>query len=319
MAREIRGVSSDGTLYARLINKAGLWWNGSAFEAYDAASYADYVVAMTEQGASGVYVADFPAAITTGGTYDYFIHLVAGVSAAEGDPVVNTGKIDWTGSESISAAAGSMSGSEFRDYVLRRGFKRTDKDEELYEAVTDAIQELRIRFAFDEAETEATTTDTIDVLGDYKIAAESDLGLLLGVVLEDDDKGTPLVKINKARFDELYPGASLDQFRGYPKHYCAFAGQIYIGPVPDRGSFAYRLSYSKRAGTVLSSTAGVPFTNLYRAMLSDLTTANLYYGLDEDAKGDACRQRFENGFLLATRRERQNAGGGTFVMRPTDC
>lgn len=319
MAREIRGVSASGTLYARIMSAAGLWWNGTAFEAYSAANYSTYDLAMTEQGASGVYVADFPATILSTGTYEYFVHRQAGASPAEGDPVINTGKVDWTGSTSASSAAGAMTGSAFRDYVLRLGFKRTDKDTELYEAATDAIQEMRRRFNFDEAEAEATSTDTIAVLGDFKITQESDLGLLLGVVLEDGTDAIPLVKLPKAQFDERYPDINVTADRGYPLHYCVYAGSIYIGPIPDKVAYSYRLTYSKRAGTIISSTTGVPFTDIYRDVLANLVLSKLYDGLEEYDKANAYFQKFEMGFAAAVRRERINSGVGTFVQRYQDC
>lgn len=107
MAREIRGVADSGTLYARIFNTAGLWWNGATFEAYASANYASYVVTMTEQGTSGVYVADFPALITTGGTYEFYIHGQSGVSPAEGDIVVGTGKLDWNGTTTVNPVPGA--------------------------------------------------------------------------------------------------------------------------------------------------------------------------------------------------------------------
>lgn len=319
MANELRAVSGSGTLYARIMNSAGLWWDGSTFVAYAAADYADYDVTMTEQGDSGVYVGDFPATITTGGTYEYYVHRQVGASPAEGDGVINTGRIDWTGSVSIVAAAGSSSGSEFRDYVLRRGFKRTDKDAELYEATTDAIQEMRRRFMFDEAEVDTTTADTISVAGDYRIAVESDLGLLLNVILQDGEDGTPLVKKTKAQFDELYPYNAVDpSSSGYPEHYCVYGGYIYLGPIPDSTAYTYRVNYSRRAGTITSSSTGVPFTDLYRDILSDLVLSKLYDGLDEPDKANYYRASFENGFLRATQRERRNSGVGHFNVQPTN-
>lgn len=319
MAREIRGVSSTGTLYARIINSAGLWWNGSTFEAYTAANYSNYDIAMTEQGNSGVYVADFPSGITAGGTYEYFVHRQAGGSPAEGDTVINTGKVDWTGTSSVSAASGSMTASDWRNYLLRLGFKRTDKDTEIYEATTDAIQEMRRRLMFDEAETESTTTDTISVLGDFKLSVESDFGLLLGIVMEDGTNAHELVKKSKAAFDSLYPDHNVTNDRGYPKHFCLYAGQIYIGPIPDRTSYVYRKSYSRRAGTITSTTTGVPFTNVYRDVLGDNVLSRLYKGLEEFDKSAAFRQDFESMFAMSVRRERINAGSSLFNVRPTNC
>ena len=321
MANEIRGISTSGTtVYSRIMNSAGLWWTGSAFESYSAANWANYVATMTEQGSSGVFVADFPSGITSGGTYDYFVHIQAGGSPAQGDQVASTGRIDWTGTSIVTATSGAMTASDFYAYVLRRGFKRTDKATEFYEATTDAVQEMRRRFAFDEAETESTSTDVLDVAGEFQIAIESDMGLLLGVIVEDDDTGTPLNRITKMEYDSRYSGVhTTGDYTGYPKDYCVFGGQIYIGPVPDRTTYVFRLSYSQRAGTVTSSTSGVPFTDLYRDVLSDLVQHYLYDGLDEDAKADKYRGRFENGFIRAIRRERANSGEGNFNMMPTNC
>ena len=316
MAREIRGASPSGTLYARIINSIGYWWNGTTFEAYSAGNYSNYDVAMTEQGNSGVYVADFPTGITTGGTYEYFVHRQSGGSPAEGDPVINTGKIDWTGTVSISGATGGMAGSDWRDYVLRLGFKRTDKDAELYEATTDAIQEMRRRFMFDEAEIDMTTTDTISTLGDFKLDLESNFGLLLGIVLEDDDTGTPLRQVSKAQFDELYPSINVDTDRGYPEHFTVYAGQIYIGPAPDQTSYLYRINYSTRAGTITSSTTSVPFTNLYRDVLADNVLARLYKGLEDYEKSAMHKAAYEEQMVYSERRERKNAGNSNFNVAP---
>lgn len=318
MAREIRGTSPSGTLYARLMNSTGYWWNGTTFEAYVAGNYSTYDLAMTEEGASGVYVADFPSAITTGGTYEYFVHRQAGGSPAEGDLVVNTGRIDWTGTATASAATGAMTATDWLAYLLRRGFKRTDKSTEIYEATTDAIQEMRRRFMFDEAEVDTTTTDTISVLGDFKLTVESNLGLILSVTLQDGTDAVSLGLISKAKFDALYPDINVTADRGYPKHACLYAGQIYIGPIPDSVSYTYRLSYSERAGTITSTTTGVPFTNLYRDVLADRVLMQLYRDLDEFDKADRYEASFEKGFLLATRRETLNSKASTFSMKATN-
>jgi|GEM_PF-2469075 len=312
--------AADRTVYFLIKNRAGLFWNGTTFETYATANRANYDVAATELGtSSGLYAADFPVLITTGGTYEGLAFIQAGGSPAEADLKLGACKVDWTGTASVSGGTGAMTGSEWRDYVLRRGFKRTDKDTELYEATTDAIQEMRRRFMFDEAETEATTTDTISVLGDFKLTVENDLGLVLGVVLEDDDTGTPLDRVTKAQFDQLYSSINVESDRGYPRHYCLYAGQIYIGPRPDQTSYAYRISYSRRAGTITSSTSGVPFTNLYRDVLKDNVLGRLYTDLEEWDKANFHKQAFEDGFLLSTRRERVNSGEHCFNVRPYGC
>lgn len=318
MSNEIRSVSTTGTLYARLMNRAGLWWNGSSFEAYAAGNYSTYDIAMTEQGDSGVYVADFPTAITSSGTYEYYVHLQDGGSPAEGDQVIGTGSVDWTGSSSATAAAGAMTGSDFYAYILRLGFKRTDKSTEVYEAITDAIQEMRRRFKFNESETETTTTDTISVAGDFKISVESDFGMITGIVIEDDDTATPLIQVSKTKFDELYPDINVTSDRGYPKHFCLYAGQIYIGPIPDDLTYSYRKSYSKRGGTISASTTAVPFTAEYREVLAENVLMRLYRGLQNYQEASVHEEAFEKGFLFATRKELINSGSHCFNQKATD-
>lgn len=315
MANELRAAYTPGstTVRARIINPAGLWWNGTTFAAYASGSYSTYLVTMTEQGASGIFVADMPALITTPGTYDYFVHI----GTAEGDALCGTGRIDWTGVSSAVSATGGMSGSDFYAYLLRRGFKRTDKATEVYEAITDAIQELRRRFQFSEAQTEAVSTDTIATLGDYKLAIESDQGFLTDVILEDDAQGTELIKLSRAEFNEIYEDHAVTADRGYPKHYCVYGDQIYIGPIPDSIAYDYRLNYSKRAGTITSSSASVPFTSLYRGPLCNLVFAYLYSDLEEYDKAGFYRSNFEGDFITMTRRERINNGevGGVMEYR----
>lgn len=316
MAKEISGVLSSGTGYARIRNpRTGYWFNGSTFEAFSSGNYSTYDVAMTREGSTVNIFADFPTAITQGGTFEWYVHRQVGGSPAETDPVINTGKTDWTGISSITSASGSMTGSDWRDYVLRCGFVRTDKDTQLYEATTDAIQECRRLFMFDEADTEVTTTDTISVLGDFKISVESDFGMVLGIVVEDNDTGTPLVKISKSEFDKLYPSVNVETDTGYPQHYCIYGGHIYIGPTPDRTTYSFRISYSKRAGTITSSTSGVPFTNVYRDMLCDNVLFRLYKGLEEFDKSNYYLESFKRYFSQAQSRENLNSGRENFNVR----
>lgn len=323
MSNEIQGVSSAGTLYARILDGNGRAWNTTteAFETYAAANYGNYDITMTEQGNSGVYVGDFPTAIETSGTFTYYVYLQSGGSPVEGDNVVNSGYVDWTGSgvASSGAGTGAMSGSEWRTYVLGHGFKRTDKDTELFEATTDAVQEIRRRFSFSEAQEDKETTDTIGTLGEFKLDLESDFGLLLGVVLEDDDTGTELVKLSKSEYDEKYPSVNVETDRGYPRHFTIYKDQIYLGPIPDQTDYVYRISYSKRAGTISSGTVGVPFTSLYRDALLNNTLSRLYRGLDEYERADYHEAKFENYMLQAQTRERLNQGRAIFIMRQKDC
>lgn len=313
------GIAPSGQTCYALLFKAHQYANGFSLETFTTGNYSTYPITVTEDGGTGNYFADFPAYLTVAGTYEYVIKIQTGGSPAQSDQTASSGKVDWTGTTAISTdlIQDSMSGSEWRDYVLRGGFRRTDKDTELFEETTDAIQEMRRRFIFDESEVEMTTTDTISVLGDFKIDVESNFGLLLGVILEDGTNATPLIQLSKSEFNNRYPYNNVDTtFTGYPRHFTIYKGQIQIGPIPDRISYGYRLSYSKRAGTILSSTVSVPFTVTYRDVLRANVLSRLWMIMDDYDKAATFKQSFEVGFENAKTRERLNSGVGNFCVTP---
>lgn len=319
MANEIEGVTGSGeTVYALVFNASNQIWNGSAFETYTAANYANYLVTMTEVGSTGIYIGSFPSSITTGGTYRIYVKKIASGSAAQDDGTVTTVRVDWTGTTVVTpgAVSGTMIGSDWRDYVLRGGFKRTDKDTELYEETTDAIQELRREFGFDEAEADQEVTDVISSLGTFKMDVEDDFGLLINIRVQDGQNATPLIHKTKAEFDKLYPDINVTADRGYPKHFTIYAGEIWIGPIPDQITYTYREAYSKRAGTITGSSTSVPFTGLYRDILRDNVTARLYKLMDDFEKSNMYRQYFVAGLESMKRRERRNSGVGMFNVTP---
>lgn len=103
MANEIQCSFQTGlTLYAivrGLSNHIGQAWNTSSgmFEAYLTVDITNYAVAMVEQGvASGFYTGNFPAAIPPG-SYSVVAKQQKGGAAAETDPTVAVGNIDWNG------------------------------------------------------------------------------------------------------------------------------------------------------------------------------------------------------------------------------
>jgi hypothetical protein len=70
------------TVYVLIRSVTGTIWNGSAFESYATANYANYPITLAQQGtASAYYVGNFPSAITAG-TYT----------------TVGIGNFDWNGS-----------------------------------------------------------------------------------------------------------------------------------------------------------------------------------------------------------------------------
>jgi len=89
---------SGSTLYATLDRRAQRW-NGSAFEAVQAANWTNYAQAMAEAAGTGYFTADMPAGINSPGPLDVTIYKRLGASAAATDPVVAAGSDFWTGTD----------------------------------------------------------------------------------------------------------------------------------------------------------------------------------------------------------------------------
>ena len=180
-----------------------------------------------------------------------------------------------------------MTGEEVRDYIVRK-FKRTDKDTEIYEAITDIVADMRLRIMSDNYSEEAYIAG-IDTLGDYRIAVPTDMGHFIGnisVTETGDDKSYPdLIKISKNRYDELYVKRLLTTVanRGSdtPKHFCIYGQQIFIGPVPDKTTYVYQINFTTEAFTaVTSATTDVPFSTRYRNTIRSGVMRELHNGLE---------------------------------------
>lgn len=313
MANEIRAIGPSGnTLYAHVINSSSRRWNGSSFEAYASANYGNYTIVLTEDGSSGVYVGDFPSGITDSGTYEVIAYLQQGASAAEGDPIAWTGSIAWDGSSVSSGDAtvsGEKSASDFYAYVLRT-FKRTDKSTEAYEAMNESIAEIRRKIRMSREETETSITDTIDTLGQYKLDLESDFGMFASdVFIRDSSEGYYLTPIGKGMFDAKYSKWGNDASeRSKPIHYCVFGNQILLGPVPDKTSYTYVISYTKaNYGAITSASTSVPYTKLdYREILKHGVLWRLFALVENDEQSGKYKALWDNGLFDIERKERRN-------------
>jgi len=318
MAGEIKVIGPTGRVGdVHLLNSSGQRWNGSAYETFSAGNYLSYCISVTEDGATGVYRGSVPSTVPAGAIDVILFIRENDLVPANGDRAVGAQSIpDWAGAGTTAASTplGSLTGSQMLAYIVAAGFKRDDMNDEVYSSLTDTIMEMEQAFRFDEREKETTTTDTVTVLGDYKISLESDFGNLVNVVLIDGDTTEPLNRISKAAYDLLYSTPASDIDTGYPEHFAVFAGQLYIGPPPDSISYQYRLAYSQRlTSTVDASTNPVPFSAQYRELLKDGAMRRLFQNLKQFDMADRFDQYFARGMERAMTRERRNRGGVGFV------
>lgn len=203
-----------------------------------------------------------------------------------------------------------MTGSEFYTYVLKK-FKRTDKSTEAYQATTDIIADIRLRLKTEGYKEEAYIVG-ITSLGDYRIALPSDFGHIIGEVLlsnptENQNYGT-LKKISKQLYDEKFQDRTLTTpVYGVPQYFCIYAGQLYLGPVPDKITYSYQINYTTESYTeVTSSTDPVPFTNLYRNIVRAGVLAELHDGLENYEESGYWRELYNRGVAEIEKNERDN-------------
>lgn len=121
MANEIQvSYQASKTVYCLIRNRNSLVWNGSTFVTYATADYTDYVVQLTEQGtASGFYAGSMPSGVTTPGIYSIVAKEQLAGSAAQTDPVVSVGDLQWNGSNTLPLADLASSGQISRGFPIR--------------------------------------------------------------------------------------------------------------------------------------------------------------------------------------------------------
>lgn len=105
--------TSGLTLYGVVTSTAATVWNdvSGELEAFDDASWTDYVLTMSEQVDSGRYVLTLPSGLPAG-TYYVEVREQTDVDANYGDdPVVGTGSVEWGGSEVVPLSSRAVTGA----------------------------------------------------------------------------------------------------------------------------------------------------------------------------------------------------------------
>lgn len=214
-----------------------------------------------------------------------------------------------------------MTGSEFLAYV-KRVFKRTDKDTEIYEATADIIADIRLQIKAEDYKEEAYVTSGISALGDYRLALPNDFGHIIGEIKLVDDSGgytRTLKKISKQTYDKLYSdrlhASTSDVTLAPPVHFCIYAKQIFLGPVPDSTSYIYHINYTTEDyAAITSSTDPVPFSERYRTILRAGVLSEVYMGLEAFEEANYWRQIYVDGLIKIKSNEDQNISDNEGVV-----
>ncbi len=98
------GYAETGLLHPQMIRRRksdGAFWNGAAFEAYNASNIATYGIAAAETGVTGVYTATDPADTVAG---DFLLIAAAGASLVVSDVATNLRWQDAAGTTGLTQA-----------------------------------------------------------------------------------------------------------------------------------------------------------------------------------------------------------------------
>jgi len=165
-----------------------------------------------------------------------------------------------------------MTGANFYTYVLAV-LKRTDKSTEVYQAMTDVVMDMRLRFHSEDFKTISSNLTGCSAIGDYSLTLPTDFGhLISNVEIRDnasDEDYVPLEKISIGKYKDLYSSrlntSTSNRDTGTPIHFCVFGGDILVGPPVDKTSYKFKITYTTEDATeIASGTSSVPFTDRYR-------------------------------------------------------
>lgn len=207
-----------------------------------------------------------------------------------------------------------MTGANFLLY-LKRTFKRTDKDTELYEAITDTVFDMRLRFYPEDFKTRSSALTGCTAAGEYQLTLPTDFGHLIGEVSMKDDSVEqdypPLSKINIETYDRLYPDRMLDSTdrdTGVPRHFCLYGGYIFIGPCVDGTNYKFYINYTQEDATdIAAGTVSVPFTDNYREVVKQGSLMRIKNDLELYEEAQVHERLYEQGIAKIAANDELNS------------
>lgn len=189
-------------------------------------------------------------------------------------------------------------GAEILAYI-KRTFKRTDKDAELYEAIEDTVKEIRRRRPADKHKnfSDLSLVDT-----NYRVALDADMEHFIGKAVLIDPANTddsyPMQKITIEEYNRLEPypdNATVD--KDQPTMYAIFGDYAWVFPVSD-GTYTLRLFHTEETNDldITSATDPVPFSYRHREMLKAGVLKKIYRELGNPEQSMLWEREFEKLF-----------------------
>jgi hypothetical protein len=162
---------------------------------------------------------------------------------------------------------------------------------------------------------EESYSTSIAAVGDYRLSLPSDFGHIIGSVSitdpDTDESYPPLAKISKEHYDELYHDRLLADAGNIntdrPRHFCIYAEQIYLGPVPDKITYKYQFNYTTENSTdIVAGATAVPFTDKWRYYVRAGVLSQLYKGLEMFDEAGQWEIEYERGIAKIAANDKSN-------------
>lgn len=190
-----------------------------------------------------------------------------------------------------------MTRLNFLAYV-KRIFKRTDKDTEIYEALNETIKDIGTRgpfpgYAFTsytpcvvEQEDYPLPTDLLHISHPIKLLDGSATG----------DSGAPLEFISKAEYDIREPNPNrTSPATGKPTAYTIYSNQIMLTPIPDSTDYLIEIDWGKIPPSLSADSDTAAFQEVGDEVIKWGTLWRLFAGVGLYEDADYWRNLYEGG------------------------
>lgn len=221
-----------------------------------------------------------------------------------------------------------MTGAELYRKIITY-FKRDDKENEVYDAINDTINEITQRHSFNEKVKVTDNSALIEApAGAYSFVLPEDFGALIGdiVLINGSNDYLPLWKLNKDEFDIYFPNIEkTNQMNGVPWCYCifgmktsgsgsaAYTGiQVFVGPRQQEG-YKYKVNYiTNTPAAVNKNTQKIPFGNFYKMIMFG-ALYHLYLGVEKADEAAGYKTLFEEQLQVAADYDKKNTAAVRFT------
>ncbi|MCH7604871.1 hypothetical protein IID24_02705 [Patescibacteria group bacterium] len=198
---------------------------------------------------------------------------------------------------------------DFLAYV-KRTFKRTDKNDEIYEFLDETTDELSTIFPFD-IQKERWTVSLVTNQYDYTLP--DNFGLVCGGVVFIDSAGSSkkLHKLSKEEFDRAYPDIEASDFaKDDPEDYVIYGNQILIAPyLSTISSEVLEISASEIQTRLSADNSTTDFNQWWEAVIKHGVLEKLYHSLEFWEASNQHKAKYGEGISRMAEADKANTIG----------